>query len=112
MRKCSYCGSPITIGADVVWDNEKRLLSYQGEYIQFSPNEAGLIDKLWRANQQMVTHDRLERYIWGLLDIDDTKNSLRVLACAVRKRIPEHFPVVLRNIPNWQGEGGGYWLER
>ena len=112
MKKCILCGSPITTGRGLMWDVERGLLSFQGEHIQYpAGNEPALMDILWRANQKLVSHDRIESYIWGWLDVD-ARGGLNVLKYKVSKRIPEHFPLTIHNVPNWQGAGGGYWLER
>lgn len=107
MKKCPECGGPIT----AEWDAERRLLSFQGEHFQFGFIEAAFIDLLWRANQSLVPHERLESKLWGCLDVD-AHTGLTVLKYKLSKKIPGHFPVTIWNVPNWQGAGGGYWLER
>lgn len=108
MKKCLYCGSPITVGNEAVWDNERRLLSWRDKHIQFTSHQALIFDLLW--NNDFVRYGQIEA-IWGLMDVDT--HSLRdVNICNIRKALrEEEFPLILHTVANW-GHGGGYWLER
>ncbi len=108
MTNCLYCGSLITIGHAAIWDAEKRVLSYRENHIQFPPYEAKLFDVLWQARGKLCWHGMLERKLWGYLEID--ASSLGGVVYRARLKLPNGMKI--HNVPNWQGEGGGYWLER
>jgi len=103
MLTCPTCSR----ASNEIWDAETRLLLFDGGVAHFSPNEGALFDLLYTNAGKLCRHDRLERRVWGLLDVD-AENGLKGLIKKVRDKLPKGMTIV--NVPGYDGTGS-YWLK-
>lgn len=106
---CPHCKRPVYPKRKVDWDYEKRLFVYRGEIVHFQPVQADIFNELYKAGGRPIHAGRLERRIFGLLELDPA-NNLYTQISKMRKRLPEgvniHNAYSMR-----EHDTGGYWLE-
>ncbi|MAF25584.1 hypothetical protein CL634_08450 [bacterium] len=95
-RVCGQCGQPIqdnkpaTYGPFSVW-LAKNKAWYKNEEIKLSPQQLGLYELLVKRQGKIVPYWYAENELAGIRK--NTPNHLKVVMCALRKRVGEHAAI-------------------
>lgn len=108
-HSCPVCGGPL-LGDDTQWIKAAAVFVWPRGAARFTPDEASMFDRLWRARDgaDAVPREALIESVWsdssdGGPDCADRR--LKVMACHMRKKI-EGSGVTIKGV--W---GVGYRLE-
>lgn len=86
---CPCCGQPMPLSTDLVVNLDYNTASRNGLMVGMEPQMAILLHELWRKWPTFVSHERIEKalYGWTQPEAADVKLVVRVQVCKLRKKM-------------------------